>query len=63
MTTQLKIQKMIQWKRIIRYIRNLFEQEKEDYYKPVRVGKFWSKNYIKYEGNGDGKNTINWRIS
>ena len=63
MTTQLKIQKMIQWKRIIRYIRNLFEQEKEDYYKPVRVGKFWSKNYIKYESNGDGKSTINWRIS
>ena len=59
MTTQLKIQKMIQWKRIIRYIRNLFEQEKEDYYKPVRVGKLWSKNYIKYESNGDGKNTIN----
>ena len=21
----------------------------EDYYKPVRVGKFWSNNYIEYE--------------
>ena len=37
--------------RIIRDIRNLFEQEKEDYYKPVRVGNFWSRNYIEYESN------------
>ena len=41
--------------RIIRDIRNLFEQEKEDYYKPVRVGYFWSINYIEYESNGDRK--------
>ena len=61
MTTQLKIQeifldskkKMIQSKTIIRYIRNLFEQEKEDYYKPVRVGKFWSRNCIEYESTLD----------
>ena len=29
--------------RIIRDIRNFFEKEEEDYYKPVRVGNFWSK--------------------
>ena len=38
---------------IIRHIRNFFEQEKEDYYKSVRVGNFWSRNYIEYERNGD----------
>ena len=28
-------------------VKNLFEQEeKEDYYKPVRVGNFYSNNYI-----------------
>ena len=27
-------------------IRNLFEREKEDYYKPVRVGNFWNNSYI-----------------
>ena len=35
--------------RIIRDIRNLSEHEKED--KPVRVGNFWSRNYIEYENN------------
>ena len=29
-------------------IRKLFGQ-KEDYYKPVRVGNFYSNNYFKYE--------------
>ena len=29
--------------KVIRDIRNLFEHEEEDYYKPVRVG-FWSNN-------------------
>ena len=37
--------------RTIRDIKNLFEQEKEDYYKPVRVVNFWSKNYTEYESN------------
>ena len=23
------------------------------YYKPVRVGNFWSRNYIEYDSNGD----------
>ena len=39
--------------RIIRDIRTLFEQHKEDYYKPKRVSYFWKNNYIEYEGNGD----------
>ena len=32
--------------RVIRDIGNLFVLEKEDYYKPVRIGNFWSRNYI-----------------
>ena len=35
--------------RIVKDVRNLFEHEEEDYYKPVRVNKFWSNNYIKYK--------------
>ena len=45
--------KMKQLKTIIRDIRILFEQEKEDYYKPVRVDDFWSRNCIEYESNRD----------
>ena len=30
--------------RIIRDVRNLFEHEEEDHYKPVRVVNFWSNN-------------------
>ena len=37
--------------RIIRDIRIVLEHE-EDYYKPVRVGNFYSNNYIEYESNG-----------
>ena len=44
--------------KIIRDNRDLFEQEKEDYYKPVRAGSFWSRNCIKYESNGDKKKTL-----
>ena len=36
--------------RIIRDIKNLFNQE-EDYYTSVRVGNFYSNNYIEYESN------------
>ena len=44
---------------IVRDIRNLFENEKEEnYYKPVRVSNFWSKNYIEYEINGDRNKTL-----
>ena len=32
--------------RILRDIKNLFEHEEENYYKPVRVSNFWSNNYI-----------------
>ena len=32
--------------RILRDIRNIFEHEEEDYFKSVRVGNFWSNNYI-----------------
>ena len=28
-------------------------EEEKNYYKPVRVGNFWSNNYIEYESNGD----------
>ena len=45
--------------RIIRDVRVLSEQE-NDYYKLIRVGNFWSNNYIVYESNGDKnkKNTL-----
>ena len=29
------------------------EQEKEDYYKQVRLGDFWNNNYIEYKNNDD----------
>ena len=32
--------------------------KKKDYYKQVRVGKFWSRKYIKYESNGDRNRTL-----
>ena len=42
--------------RIIRDIRNLVEhEEEENYHKPVRVGNFWSNNYIEYKSKGDRK--------
>ena len=34
-------------------IRNLFEHEEEDYYKPIRVDNFWSNNYIEFKSKGD----------
>ena len=40
--------------RILRDIKNLFElEEEENYYKPLRVSKFWSGNYTDYESVGD----------
>ena len=39
--------------RIIRDIRSIFEHKEEDYYKLVKVGSFWSNNYIEYESNGN----------
>ena len=38
---------------VIREIRNLYEHEDKNYYKPVRVGNFWSNNYTEYKSNGD----------
>ena len=37
--------------KILRHIKNLFEhrKEEENHYKPVRVSKFWSNNYIEYD--------------
>ena len=43
---------------ILRNIRNVFEHEEENYYKPVRVSIFWSNNYIKYESNDDRYKTL-----
>ena len=39
--------------RIIRDIKTLFEHQEEDYYKLVKVGKFWNYNYTEYESSGD----------
>ena len=44
--------------RIIRDIKNLFEQDTEDCYKPVRVGNFYGKSYIEYESNVDRNKTL-----
>ena len=37
---------------------SLFELEKKDYYKPLRVGSFWNTNHIEYESNGDRNKTL-----
>ena len=46
--------------RILRYIKNIFEQKEEEgnYYKPVRVSNFWSNNCIEYESNSDTNKTL-----
>ena len=38
---------------IVRDIRILFKQEKEDYYKPVKVDNFCTQYYIEYGSNAD----------
>ena len=43
--------------RIIRDIKNLFDQE-EDYYKLIRVVIFWSNNYIEYESIRDSNKAL-----
>ena len=53
---KLKIENKTIKDRIIRDITTFFEPE-DDYYKPIKVGKFLNKNYIEYESNGDRKNT------
>ena len=44
--------------KIIRDIKNLFKLEEENYYKPVRVGNFWSSNYIEYDSNSNRNKTL-----
>ena len=44
--------------RILRDIKNLFEHEEENPYKPVRVHDLWSNNYIEYESNDDRNKNI-----
>ena len=43
--------------RIISNIKNLLKHEEEDY-KPVKVNKFWSSNYIEYGSNSDRNKTL-----
>ena len=42
----------------LRDIRTLYESDKEDYYKPIRIGNAFSSNYIEYESNGDKDKTL-----
>ena len=45
--------------KIIRDLKDLCEREKKEYYyKPVRVGNFWSNNHIESESNDDKSNTL-----
>ena len=54
-----KIIKTIEDK-VISDTRNFFEQEKEeeDYYKPEKVDKIYSDNFIIYESRGDKNKTL-----
>ena len=62
MTRQLKIyENVLDWKKknkAIRNIRNLFEHEEKDYCKPVKVGNFWSNNYMEYNSDGNRNETL-----
>ena len=49
-----KIMKAIE-DRIITNVRNLFEQEEEIYYEPVKVSNFYNSKYVEYGLNG-GRN-------
>ena len=44
--------------RMLRDIRNVFQQEESNYYKSVRVSNVWSNNYIEYEINGHINKTL-----
>ena len=50
--TTLKTENEVIKDRITRGIKILFEKERNCYI-PVRVGNFWSNNYIKYRCNSD----------
>ena len=42
----------------MRDIKNIFEQQKEDYGKPVKFSNFYSNSYIEYKGTGDKNKTL-----
>ena len=45
--------------RILRDIKNLFEdKDEENYHKPVRVSNFWSNSYIEYKSNEGRDKTL-----
>ena len=44
--------------RMLSNIKNLFEHEEENYYKPVRVNNFWSNSYNEFESNDDRNKTL-----
>ena len=44
--------------KIIRDIREYFERQEEDYYKPKRISSFWNNKYIEYKGNGSRNNDL-----
>ena len=50
--------KQLKMEKNSRNIRNLFEHEEEDYYKPVKNGNQWCNNFIEYESNGDRNKTL-----
>ena len=37
----------------IKYVKNMYDDIDEDYYKPIKTGNTFSSNYIEYESNGD----------
>ena len=43
---------------MVAYIKNLFEQQEEDYYKPVGVGNFYGNSFIEYESQVDRNKTL-----
>ena len=42
---------------MVAYIKNLFEQQEEDYYKPVGVD-FYGNSFIEYESQVDRNKTL-----
>ena len=39
--------------KVLRDVRTLYESDKEDYYRPIKIGHALCINYIEYESNGD----------
>ena len=56
---KIKIQKKtIKDVRNLLRLKNLFEHEEQDYYKPGRPGSFWGENYIKCKSIGNRKTLL-----